>query len=90
MTGDLSEQQQKEVSGPEATDDLTIAENLRTWRQKHSGAGEEIYSDGIRPPFKIPQHKAEKFIEAFGPLHPGDYKDQLNRDWREDFAKLAD
>ncbi|WP_035615319.1 hypothetical protein [Haloferula sp. BvORR071] len=89
MTGDLSEQQQKEVSGPQATDDLTIAENLRTWRQKHSGEGEVVYSDGVRPQFKIRQHKAEKFIEAFGPLHP-DYKDQFNRDWREDFAKLAD
>lgn len=90
MNGELSEQQQKNVSGPQATDDLTIAENLRTWRQKHSGEGEEIYSDGVNPTFKIPQYKAMKFIEEFGPLHPGDYKEQFDRDWREDFAKLAD
>ena len=75
MKSELSEQQQQDFSGHQATDDLTIAENLRTWRQEHSGEGEELYSDGKNPVFRIPEHKAKKFLEEFGPLHPGDYKD---------------
>jgi hypothetical protein len=89
MNGNLSEQQKKEASGPQATDDLTIAENLRVWRQEQSGEGEEVYSDGSDSVFRIPEHRARDFIEQFGPLHPGDYKEQFKRDWRDDFVALA-
>ena len=89
MKSDLSDQQKSHASGPPATDDLTIAENLRVWRQEGSDSGKDVYFDGTHPAFRIPVGRAKQFIEEFGPLHPGDYKEQVGRDWREDFAQLA-
>lgn len=85
----ISEQQQLDASGPPATDDLTIAENLRTWYQKISGEGVSVFADGEHEVMKVPEDKAREFIAKFGPLHPGDYTAEHKRDWRDDFRALA-
>ncbi|MCW1925841.1 hypothetical protein OKA05_25000 [Luteolibacter arcticus] len=91
MKTELSEQQtQQKSSGPQATDDLTIAETLRIWKEAQAEKGEEGYSDSQHPEFTIPEERAVKFIEEFGPLHPGDYKEKVGKDWRVDFVALAD
>lgn len=89
MKSDLSNQQQEASSGPDATDDLTIAENLRVWKLESSGEGAVSYSDGENSPFSITVERAREFLEEFGPLHPGDYKAQRGSDWREDFIMLS-
>lgn len=73
MDKGLSEQQKKEGSRPGATEDLTIAENLRVWRKEESGPDEEWYSEGGNPAFRVPSDESREFLEKFGPLHPGDY-----------------
>ena len=83
-----SENQQLEASGPRPSDDLTIADHLRTWLQS-SREGESVFSDGEHEPFRIPDHEASAFIAEFGPLHPGDYNAAHDRDWRDDFRALS-
>ena len=83
-----SENQQLEASGPRPSDDLTIADHLRLWLQSCM-EGESVFSDGEHEAFRVPEHKAAAFIEEFGPLHPGDYQAEHNRDWRDDFRALG-
>lgn len=85
----VSENQKLEVSGPRPNDDLTIADHLRLWLQS-AAEGECLFSDGEHEAFRVPDHKADSFIQEFGPLHPGDYEAQKESDWRDDFRKLAD
>jgi hypothetical protein len=87
---EISDQQKlDEPSAPRANDDLTIAEHLRTWHRPGRGDGFETYDDGEHAPVRLPEHIAREFIERFGPLHPGNYREKFSRDWRDDFSALA-
>lgn len=87
-TTELSDQQKLDPpAAPPANDDLTIAEQIRNWKQS-SGEGEDAYLVEGGDVIRVPEHTARQFVEDHGALHPGDYRSKYERDWREDFAAL--
>ncbi len=75
--------------GPATHDDLTIADHLRAWQESTPHESREYYGDGTHPPVRVPEDKVEEFLKQHGALHPGNYREQYEHDWREDFLALG-
>ncbi|MCW1886037.1 hypothetical protein OKA04_14965 [Luteolibacter flavescens] len=86
----LSDQQKLATpAAPRTNDDLTIAEQLRLWKQPSGADGVYTFRDESGRVLDIEREDFSAFIEVNGPLHPGDYRARHDRDWRDDFIALA-
>lgn len=79
-------------AGPAANEDLTIAELLKLHRLPDDDSDDALESFR-EPGGEIRQLKKTdviRFLENYGPLHPGDYAEQEGGDWLTDFFGFED